>query len=111
MLASPWTRVRVHELGANDEEGTVGALMRQRRPKRRREEDDGDERIQSSIVRPWVFIGERRRGVLWRGREVQEDGDDAVNLLDMLALTETSSRGGARARSHSARVHGMPERW
>ena len=49
-------------------------------------------------------------GVVRRGKEVQEDGDSAVNLLDMLALAETLSKGGARARSHSGRGHGMPER-
>ena len=56
-------------------------------------------------------MGERRRGVLLRGREVQEDGDDVVKLLDVLVLAETPSRGGARARRRSGRGWCVPKWW
>ena len=38
-------------------------------------------------------------------------GDDEGYLLDMLTRAKPTRGGGARARNHPARVHGMPERW
>ena len=43
-------------------------------------------------------------------RWLQEDGDHVGNTVGRPVLAETPSRGGARARNHLARVHGMPER-
>ena len=59
-------------------------------------------------------VGARRRALtegLTEGRWLQEDGDDAVKQLEMLMSAKTTRGGGARARNHPARVHGMPERW
>ena len=67
MLSPPRTRVRrrgrVHtrmSSKADDEGGTEKALTGQKRPWERREEDDGDGKIQNSIVLSCSRGGEHR---------------------------------------------------
>ena len=110
MLSSPRTRVRRHghmptrmSSEAGDEGGTVEALTGQRRPT---EPQGGRRRRGTEPKRHCALVGVQGlaslKVVLLRGREVQEDGDDAVNLLDMFVLAETPSRGWAPSKKPSS---------
>ena len=47
-----------------------------------------------------------------RGGDLSKEEDDAEGeLLDPTRHAEQTSRGGARASKHAARIHGVPGRW
>ena len=92
-------------LEAGDEGGRVESLTGQRRPREHGEDDDGDEQSQTEHC---ALVGVRRqvsvRGFTERERG-QEDGDDAVKLLDMLTRAKPTRGGAADAQTVTGRGH------
>ena len=103
--------MHAHELGGRRRGRHRGELTGRRRPKERRKEETRRKTTVGALCsrgHSVASVGEETyRG---GGRGVQENDDDERKLRDMPMLAETPSRGGARARSHPARVHGMLER-